>query len=916
MYVIKRNGNHEQVNFNKITIRIRTLKEKLNLKYCDAILISQKVIEGFKSGMKTEQLDILSAEICVQMSIKHYQYNQLAGAILVSNLQKKTSDSILETTKKLYNNSTITGSAPLVHVNTLDIVQKYEKDLQSCIDYSRDFLYDFVGFKFIESNFLLKVWENGEEVIERPQHWLLRVAIGIHGDNLFEIIDTYNALSTRQYCYSKALLKNSGTFFPQLSSDFLLPIMSDSISGIYSSLNECSEITLSGGSIGLAVQKIRGGGSYVAGTNGYSNGIGPMLRVYNSSSKYLDGNSSSSSYTVYFEPWHIDIYTFLDLKKNNGKEENRARFLNYALWIPNLFMKRVENTQHWSLFCPNDAKGLNTHYGEEFDFLYLKYENDNSITRKTVEALEIWNLILKSLVETGMPSIMFKDFCNSKSNQNHLGTIECSSLTCDIIQYSSSDSIASSNSVFINLSNLVNLETQEFNFDHLGVIVKQLVQKLNLIIDIERKYTFVGTRMLDEQNRPLSIGVQGLSDVLVKLRIPFESNEYFELNRKIFEVMYFNALQESCNLAKLNGKPCKAFKDSLISRGMFQFNLWKNVNPDKDLNLQWGLLRQEILLNGVYNILLISVMDSSTTSTMFNTGESCKPFFSNLLFKKILNEIYMIPNQYLVDDLMELDLWTPKIRNLLIKNNGSIQSIHEIPDHIKLIYKTSWEISQKTLLMGSLDRSAFIDHSESHDVWMLEPTAGKLNAYFFYAFRGGAKTSCHRLITHFGSDYNNFISSLEEEEDDNSYLVNLRTEENPLVDLNRSLSYETNDSSIEETNKLNTKIEGEEEEEELKQLDDTKIEGEEEEEEEEYNRNYSLSSRVSNLNAFKLNAFNLGIEIKLPLQEEEDIILKDEEEEDEDGEIMLYKIPSSDIKKSHPKVVSLKRKQEEEEEEI
>uniref|UniRef100_A0A8C1LKM3 Ribonucleoside-diphosphate reductase n=1 Tax=Cyprinus carpio TaxID=7962 RepID=A0A8C1LKM3_CYPCA len=677
--------------FDKITSRIQKLCYGLNAEFVDPTQITMKVIQGLYSGVTTVELDTLAAEIAATLTTKHPDYAILAARIAVSNLHKETKKVFSEVMEDLYNyvNPLNGRHSPMVSKETLDIVLANKDRLNSAIIFDRDFSYNFFGFKTLERSYLLKI--NGK-VAERPQHMLMRVSVGIHKEDIAAAIETYNLLSEKWFTHASPTLFNAGTNRPQLSSCFLLAMKDDSIDGIYDTLKQCALISKSAGGIGVAVSCIRATGSYIAGTNGNSNGLVPMLRVYNNTARYVDqgGNKRPGAFAMYLEPWHFDIFDFLELKKNTGKEEQRARDLFYALWIPDLFMKRVETNGDWSLMCPNDCPGLDECWGEEFENLYTKYEKEGR-AKRVVKAQQLWYAIIESQTETGTPYMLYKDACNRKSNQQNLGTIKSSNLCTEIVEYTSKDEAENSN----------------------------------------------------KRHRPIGIGVQGLADAFILMRFPFESAEAQHLNTQIFETIYYAALESSCELAAELG-PYETYAGSPVSKGILQYDMWDKTPTDL---WDWAALKEKIAKHGVRNSLLLAPMPTASTAQILGNNESIEPYTSNIYTRRVLSGEFQIVNPHLLKDLTERGLWNEEMKNQLIAQNGSIQGIPTIPDDLKELYKTVWEISQKTILKMAADRGAFIDQSQSLNIHIAEPNYGKLTSMHFYGWKQGLKTGMYYLRT-------------------------------------------------------------------------------------------------------------------------------------------------------------------------
>ncbi|MDO1450062.1 ribonucleoside-diphosphate reductase subunit alpha [Rhodocytophaga aerolata] len=746
MFVIKRDGRRESVKFDKITARIERLSYGLDTNYVQPVEIAKKVIAGLYDGVTTAELDNLAAETAASMTTTHPDYAILAARIAVSNLHKTTSKSFSNTMKRLYTYiDPKTGeNASMISKEVYEVVRKNAALLDSSIIYDRDFSYDYFGFKTLEKSYLLRI---DGKVAERPQQMLMRVAVGIHMDDMEAAIETYNLLSEKWFTHATPTLFNAGTPKPQLSSCFLLTMQNDSIDGIYDTLKQCAKISQSAGGIGLSIHNVRATGSYIKGTNGTSNGIIPMLKVFNDTARYVDqgGGKRKGAFAIYLEPWHADIFEFLDLKKNHGKEELRARDLFYALWIPDLFMKRVEENSTWSLMCPNECPGLADCYGDDFEKLYEKYEREGR-ARKTIKAQELWFEILESQTETGTPYVLFKDHANRKSNQKNLGTIKSSNLCTEIMEYTSNDEVAVCNLASIALPKFV----VDGKFDHqqLLEVTKVATKNLNKIIDINY-YPVPQARNSNMRHRPIGLGVQGLADAFIMLRMPFESDEAQGLNRDIFETIYFGALTASMELAKKHG-PYETFKGSPISKGIFQFDMW-GVEP-KSGRWDWNGLRKEIKQYGVRNSLLLAPMPTASTSQILGNNECFEPYTSNIYTRRVLSGEFTVVNKHLLKDLVRLNLWNEQMKNKVIKSNGSIQNIPEIPQHIKDLYKTVWEIKQKTIIDMAADRGAFICQSQSLNIHIQDPNFGKLTSMHFYAWKKGLKTGMYYLRTKAAAD--------------------------------------------------------------------------------------------------------------------------------------------------------------------
>jgi ribonucleoside-diphosphate reductase alpha chain len=742
MLVIKRDGRHETVKFDKITIRIEKLCQGLNMNFISPVDIAHKVIAGIYDGVTTIELDNLAAETAATMAAYHPDYAILAARIAVSSLHKVTSESFSNTMKRLYTYlDPETGeNASLISEEVYKVIKQNAARLDAAVVYQRDYTYDYFGFKTLERSYLLKM--HGK-VVERPQHMLMRVAIGIHVDDIVSAIETYHLLSEKWFTHATPTLFNAGTTKPQLSSCFLLTMKEDSIVGIYDTLKQCALISQSAGGIGLSIHTIRATGSYIKGTNGVSNGIVPMLRNFDMTARYVDqgGGKRKGSFAIYLEPWHADIFQFLDLKKNHGKEELRARDLFYALWIPDLFMQRVEADQEWSLFCPHEAPGLSTCYGKEFERLYKKYEQAGK-ARKTVKAQALWFEILTSQIETGTPYMLYKDSANAKSNQQNLGTIQSSNLCTEIIQYTSPDEVAVCNLASIALPKFIT-STGIFDHQKLYEITQVVTCNLNKIIDVNY-YPVPEARTSNLRHRPIGIGVQGLADTFLRLRLPFDSLGARQLNKDIFETIYFGAVTASKDLAREKG-PYETFQGSPMSKGMFQFDLW-GEKPTSN-RWDWEELRKGVQQYGMYNSLLLAPMPTASTSQILGNNECFEPYTSNIYTRRVLSGEFIVVNKHLLEDLIDLGLWDEKMKNDLIATNGSIQSMDRIPAHIKELYRTVWEIPQKAIIDMAADRGIYICQSQSLNIHLIDANFSKLTSMHFYAWKKGLKTGMYYLRT-------------------------------------------------------------------------------------------------------------------------------------------------------------------------
>ncbi|MBL0328112.1 MAG: ribonucleoside-diphosphate reductase subunit alpha [Bacteroidetes bacterium] len=745
MYVIKRDGNRESVKFDKVTARIQKLCYGLDPIHVTPINVAMKVIEGIYEGVTTSELDNLAAETAASLTTKHPDYALLASRIAVSNLHKNTNKSFSKTMEALYNYiDPKTGKkAPLIADDVHEIIQKNAQELDSTIIYDRDFGYDYFGFKTLERSYLLKI--NGQ-VAERPQHMIMRVAVGIHKDDIASAIETYNLMSERWFTHATPTLFNAGTPKPQMSSCFLLTVKEDSIDGIYDTLKSCAKISQSAGGIGLSIHNIRATGSYIRGTNGTSNGIIPMLRVFNDTARYVDqgGGKRKGSFAIYLEPWHADIYEFLDLRKNTGKEEARARDLFTAMWTPDLFMKRVEENSTWSLFCPNEAPGLADCWGAEFEALYTRYEQEGK-ARKTIQARDLWTAIIESQIETGNPYMLYKDACNSKSNQQNLGTIKSSNLCTEIMEYTSPDEIAVCNLASIALPRFV--EDGKFDHQKLFDITYVITKNLNKIID-RNYYPVAEARNSNMRHRPIGIGVQGLADAFILMRFPFDSPEAVQLNKEIHETIYYASMTASKDLAKKDG-PYESYPGSPVSKGIFQYDMW-NVTPSP--RWEWDVLKEEVKQYGVRNSLLLAPMPTASTSQILGNNECFEPYTSNIYSRRVLSGEFVIVNKHLLKDLVKLGIWNDSLKNKIIIANGSVQNIAEIPENVKALYKTVWEISQKVIINMAADRGAYICQSQSLNLFVQDANFAKLSSMHFYGWKAGLKTGMYYLRTKAAAD--------------------------------------------------------------------------------------------------------------------------------------------------------------------
>jgi ribonucleoside-diphosphate reductase alpha chain len=738
MFVIKRDGRKEPVHFDKITARISKLSFGLNSTFVMPHRVAQAVIQGLYDGVTTTELDELAARTSANMTVVHPEYAILAARIAVSNLHKNTKKNFSRIIEELYSyvDPKTNKQAPLIADDVFEIIMANKDRLDAAIVHHRDYNYDFFGFKTLEKSYLLKM--HGK-VVERPQHMLMRVAVGIHKHDIDAAIETYDLMSEKWFTHATPTLYNAGTPKAQLSSCFLLTMKDDSIKGIYDTLKNCAEISQAAGGIGLSIHNVRAKGSYIKGTGGESNGLVPMLQVFNSTARYVDqgGGKRKGAFAIYLEPWHADIFDFLELRRPHGKEEMKARDLFFALWIPDLFMKRVKENGKWSLMCPNECPGLADTYGDEFEALYMKYEAEGKF-RKQINAQELWFHILDSQTETGTPYMLYKDHVNKKSNQKNLGVIRSSNLCTEIMEYTSADEVAVCNLASINLSRFV--ENNTFNFQKLYDITYIVTKNLNKVIDVNF-YPVEEARNSNMRHRPVGLGVQGLADAFMLLRHAFDSEEARILNKNIFETIYYAALCASKDIAKVDG-PYQTFEGSPISKGQFQFDMW-NVTPTN--RWDWETLRKEIMQYGVRNSLLVAPMPTASTSQILGNNECFEPYTSNIYTRRVLSGQFMVVNKHLLKDLIDLELWSDEMKNAIIANNGSIQAIEGIPQEIKELYKTAWEIKQRSIIDMAADRGAFIDQSQSLNLFMESPNYKKLTSAHFYAWEKGLKTGMYYL---------------------------------------------------------------------------------------------------------------------------------------------------------------------------
>ncbi len=742
MYVVKRDGHREPVMFDKITERIKKLCYGLN-ELVDPVKVAMRVIEGLYDGVSTSELDNLAAETAASMTVSHPDYAQLAARVAISNLHSNTKKSFSETMNEMYHyiNPRTGKASPLIADDVHRVIMDNAEFLNSHVIYTRDFNYDYFGFKTLERSYLLKI--NGK-IVERPQHMLMRVAVGIHLDDLQSVIETYDLMSKKFFTHATPTLFNAGTPKPQMSSCFLLTMKDDSIDGIYDTLKQTAKISQSAGGIGLSIHNVRATGSYIRGTNGTSNGIVPMLRVFNDTARYVDqgGGKRKGSFAIYLEPWHADVFDFLDLKKNTGKEEMRARDLFFAMWTPDLFMKRIQEDSNWTLMCPNECPGLYDVYGDEFEALYTQYEAEGK-GRKTIKARELWEKILESQIETGTPYMLYKDAANRKSNQKNLGTIRSSNLCTEIMEYTAEDEIAVCNLASISLPMFI--ENGAFNHELLFQVTKRVTRNLNKVID-RNYYPVPEAEKSNMRHRPIGLGVQGLADAFILLRLPFTSDEAKKLNEEIFETLYFAAVTASMELAQEEGA-YETYPGSPISQGEFQYNLWGLKDSDLSGRWDWEALRHKVMQHGVRNSLLVAPMPTASTSQILGNNEAFEPYTSNIYTRRVLSGEFIVVNKHLLEDLVKRGLWNEELKQEIMRHNGSVQHIDRIPQDLKDLYKTVWEMSMKDIIDMSRHRGYFIDQSQSLNLFMQDASFAKLTSMHFYAWQSGLKTGMYYLRT-------------------------------------------------------------------------------------------------------------------------------------------------------------------------
>ena len=761
MQVVNRKGEREDVRFDAILEKLTTLTDGLDSNWVDPAHLTKLTIEGLYDGVTTRELDQLAAETAASLASHHPDYSKLAARICVDDLHRSTKETFSEVITDLreFVDPESGAHAPLISPEVYEVIMANKDTLDSYIDYDRDFNYDYFGFKTLERSYLLKL--NGA-VAERPQHMLMRVAVGIHHESIDKALETYDLMSQGFFTHATPTLFNSGTPKPQMSSCFLLTMQDDSLVGIYDTLKQCALISKSAGGIGLSIHHIRSKGSYIKGTNGESNGIVPMLRVFNDTARYVDqgGGKRKGSIAIYLEPWHPDIIAFLDLRKNHGKEELRARDLFYALWTPDLFMERVEQNADWSFFCPNECPGLQDAYGEDFKKLYESYEAQG-LARETIPARTVWDKIVEAQIETGTPYMLYKDAANMKSNQQNLGTIRSSNLCTEIIEYTAKDEVAVCNLASIALPRFVNQETKEFDHQKLYDVTYHVTGNLNRVIDVNY-YPVEEARNSNMRHRPIGLGVQGLADTFAMLGHYFESDEAKKLNKEIFETIYFAACNASMDAAKVEG-PYSSFEGSPASKGILQFDLW-NMN-DHSGRWDWDSLKSDIVKNGMRNSLLLAPMPTASTSQILGNNECFEAFTSNLYVRRTLSGEFIVPNKHLIKDLIDLGLWSLEMKDEILRHKGSIQNIVGIPDHIKELYKTTWEIKQKNVIDMAADRGAYIDQSQSMNIHMIDANPAKVTSMHFYGWKKGLKTGMYYLRTKAAADAIQFTVEAKKSED-------------------------------------------------------------------------------------------------------------------------------------------------------
>jgi ribonucleoside-diphosphate reductase alpha chain len=746
MQVVKRDGSKQDVSFDKVLSRVRIAAEGLEV---NPTLIAQRTLARIYDGVKTSELDELAAQLSISLMTTNYDYGTLASRIAISNHHCNTSNKFTEVIQALANQTLEKTGEKTSNVSQelIELCDKYGEQINAKIDYNRDYLFDYFGFKTLEKlQYLLRDIKGN--TLERPQHLIMRVSLALWGSvDLEKAFETYDLLSEKYFIHATPTNFNAGTKRQQLSSCFLIAMKEDSITGIYDTLKDCALISKNAGGIGLHIHNIRAKGSLIKGTNGISNGIVPMLRNFNDTARYVDqgGQKRNGSFAIYLEPWHADVEDFLKLKLNTGSEEERCRDLFYALWIPDLFMERVEKNEPWTLFCPAEAPGLADVYGDEFKELYEKYEKEGR-GRKQIDAQKLWFKVLDSQIETGTPYLLYKDAANKKSNQKNLGTIKSSNLCCEIIEYSAPDETAVCNLGSIGLPMYVDAKSKKFNYEKLREVVKVAIKNLNRVIDINY-YPTPETKNSNMRHRPVGLGVQGLADVFALMRAPWESEKAADLNQRIFEHIYYAAVESSCEVAEKEG-PYSTYEGSPMSKGQFQYDMW-GVNPltEQDGTLDWKGLKEKVAKHGVRNSLLMAPMPTASTSQILGFNECIEPFTSNIYTRRTLAGEFVIVNKHLMRDLEKLDLWNENMKQQIIARNGSIQGIEEIPESIQKLYRTSWEIKQKTLIDMAVARGAFICQSQSLNLFVADPNYAKLTSMHFYSWKQGLKTGIYYLRT-------------------------------------------------------------------------------------------------------------------------------------------------------------------------
>ncbi|MBT3452741.1 MAG: ribonucleoside-diphosphate reductase subunit alpha [Euryarchaeota archaeon] len=761
MQVVNRKGEREDVRFDAIHEKLRSLTHGLDPVWVDPGHVTKLTIEGLYDGVTTRELDQLAAETAASLASQHPDYSRLAARICVDDLHRSTKETFTDVITDLreYIDPESKKHAPLISEEVYSIIMENAEVLNNHVNYSRDHNYDYFGFKTLERSYLLRL--NGE-IAERPQHMLMRVAVGIHHGNITKALETYDLMSQGYFTHATPTLFNSGTPTPQMSSCFLLTMQDDSLDGIYDTLKQCALISKSAGGIGLSIHHIRSKGSYIKGTNGESNGIVPMLRVFNDTARYVDqgGGKRKGSIAIYLEPWHPDILAFLDLKKNHGKEELRARDLFYALWTPDLFMERVEQNADWSFFCPNECPGLQDAYGADFKALYEKYESEG-LARETLPARTVWDKVVESQIETGTPYMLYKDAANEKSNQKNLGTIRSSNLCTEIMEYTAKDEVAVCNLASIALNKYVDLENSTFNHQLLYDVTYHATGNLNRVIDVNY-YPVEEARNSNMRHRPIGLGVQGLADTFALLQLPFESPQARALNKEIFETIYFAACTASKDAAIAEGA-YSTFQGSPASKGELQFDLW-GMN-DHSGRWDWTTLKGEIIEHGMRNSLLLAPMPTASTSQILGNNECFEAFTSNLYVRRTLSGEFIVLNKHLVRDLIALDLWSLNMKDEILRHKGSIQAIEGIPEHIKALYKTTWEIKQRHVLDMAADRGAYVDQSQSMNIHMVDANPAKVTSMHFYGWKQGLKTGMYYLRTKAAADAIQFTVEAKKGED-------------------------------------------------------------------------------------------------------------------------------------------------------